>query len=123
MSREEEKELYEAIKKHDRSKGGDCYGSSGAYIKAALRNFHHKEQAYELQEQWQNAMKEQMERLAAEQTKAFLTALEEHDEKLVTMVSQAVQDVIARDKMSGVVIPDTVEETMPEEAMAYLASL
>ena len=70
MTREDEKELYEAIKGHS-----DCYGSSGEYIKAALKHFHSMEQEYELQERLQDYMKEQMEQLVVEQRKVFMEAL------------------------------------------------
>ena len=38
LDREDERELYETIRKHSRHVAGDEYGSAGAYIKAALRD-------------------------------------------------------------------------------------
>ena len=134
MVREDEKELYEAIKEHS-----DCYGSSGAYIKAALKHFHSREQEYELQERLQDYMKEQMEQLVVEQRKVFMEALEEHDQKLVTMILSGVnltatvpvvdvkENSIATAKVTNhskkfersETLLDTNED-IPEEALAYL---
>ena len=142
MVREDEKELYEAIKGHS-----DCYGSSGAYIKAALKHFHSMEQEYELQECLQDYMKEQMEQLVVEQRKVFMEALEEHDQKLVTMILSGVnltatvpvvdtkENAIATAKVTNhskkferseplpveefEPFPDA-DEDIPEEALAYL---
>lgn len=134
MVREDEKELYEAIKGYS-----DCYGSSGAYIKAALKHFHSREQEYELQERLQDYMKEQMEQLVVEQRKVFMEALEEHDQKLVTMILSGVnltatvpvvdvkENSIATAKVTNhskkfersETLLDTNED-IPEEALAYL---
>ena len=134
MVREDEKELYEAIKGHS-----DYYGSSGAYIKAALKHFHSREQEYELQERLQDYMKEQMEQLVVEQRKVFMEALEEHDQKLVTMILSGVnltatvpvvdvkENSIATAKVTNhskkfersETLLDTNED-IPEEALAYL---
>ena len=40
LSKEDERELYEAIMGHNRDNENDPYGSSGAYIKAALKCYH-----------------------------------------------------------------------------------
>lgn len=39
IAKEEERELYHAIMKHGRGRENDIYGSSGAYVKAALRHY------------------------------------------------------------------------------------
>ena len=124
MEKDDERELYESIKGHD------CYGSSGAYIKAALKYFCSKEKEYELQERLQSFFEEQMERMLTEQTKAFVDALAEHDQKLLSMaltgasittpkepiveVELSNQSIVVEPQM-----PDASED-IPAEALAYL---
>jgi succinate dehydrogenase flavin-adding protein (antitoxin of CptAB toxin-antitoxin module) len=125
LSHAEEKELYDAIKGHDRSNAEDSYGSSGAYIKAALKHFHGRERQYQLQERLQEFIQEQMEK----QTKTFLSVLEEHDKRLVELVVKTVMEGKAESKLSdfaNTVSSDVAKsewEDIPEEAMDYLASL
>lgn len=97
------------------------------------------EQEYELQERLQDYMKEQMEQLVVEQRKVFMEALEEHDQKLVTMILSGVnltatvpvvdvkENSIATAKVTNhskkfersETLLDTNED-IPEEALAYL---
>lgn len=51
IAKEEERELYHAIMRHSRGRENDIYGSSGAYVKAALKHYHRQESELELQEQ------------------------------------------------------------------------
>ena len=48
LSRADERELYQAIMKHGRNMENNIYGSSGAYVKAALRHYHRQESQLEL---------------------------------------------------------------------------
>ncbi|MCI8781288.1 MAG: hypothetical protein HFH70_11515 [Lachnospiraceae bacterium] len=57
LSRTDERELYEAIMKHGRNMENDIYGSSGAYVKAALKHYHRQESELELQEQYRQEMR------------------------------------------------------------------
>ena len=128
MEKEDERELYESIKGHD------CYGSSGAYIKAALKYFCSKEKEYELQERLQSFFEGQMERMLTEQTKAFVDALAEHDQKLLSMaltgVSIATPVMAVKEPTVKAEVPNqsiVVEPQMPDasedipaEALAYL---
>lgn len=45
IAKAEERELYHAIMKHGRGNENDLYGSSGAYLKAALKHYHRQEKA------------------------------------------------------------------------------
>lgn len=113
LDREEEKELYEAIRQHNRQVSGDVYGSAGAYIKTALRYYQKKESGARLQEQFQADMEEYMQKLASSEKEEFLKALEEHDKQLVSMVLEEVMPMLG--KISAVV-PDpgtSVADTVP----------
>lgn len=138
MAREDERELYEAIIKHNRGKKDDPYGSSGAYIKAALRSYHGKERDLQQQEQFREEMQAYIHSLSNKQRELFLSALDMHDQKLITTIVESVVSALAGPTlMSGVVqtmgkvainsgdtpIKDPVGETMPEEALSYLESL
>ncbi|MCM1493651.1 MAG: hypothetical protein NC180_10550 [Muribaculaceae bacterium] len=96
LDREEEKELYEAIRQHNRQVSGDVYGSAGAYIKTALRYYQKKESGARLQEQFQADMEEYLQKLASSEKEEFLKALEEHDQQLVSMVLEAVMPMLGK---------------------------
>ena len=145
ISKEEERELYEAIMGHNRDKANDPYGSSGAYIKAALKFYHRNEMQIEQQEHFKEEMQEYLRMQANEQREQFLKALEMHDQKMVAMIVESVASALARMeflpsvkpsteennpyfvkenlKINSVNLQDSIEETMPEEAFSYLQNL
>lgn len=145
VSKEDERELYEAIMGHTRDKANDPYGSSGAYIKAALKFYHGNEMQIEQQEHFKEEMQEYLRMQANEQRELFLKALEIHDLKMVAMIVESVASALARmefqpsakpsteeDNPSSVKknlkinldnLQDSIEETMPEEAFSYLQNL
>ena len=90
LSRADERELYQAIMKHGRNMENDIYGSSGAYVKAALRHYHRQESELELQEQYRQEMRNYLKELADLQGEVFLEKLMEHDKRLAVMVADAV---------------------------------
>lgn len=90
LSRADERELYQAIMKHGRNMENDIYGSSGAYVKAALRYYHRQESELELQEQYRQEMRCYLKELAELQGEVFLERLVEHDKRLAVMVADAV---------------------------------
>ncbi len=90
IAKEEERELYHVIMKHGRGRENDIYGSSGAYVKAALRHYHRQESEMELQEQNRQEMQSYLKELAEKQGKVFLDKLVEHDKRLAVMVADAV---------------------------------
>lgn len=102
LSRPEERELYQEIMKHGCNVENDIYGSSGAYVKAALKHYHRQESKLELQEQNRQAMQDYMRELAEEQGKVFLERLAEHVKRLVAMVVEAVMNVFCEVKISNV---------------------
>ena len=102
LSRSDERELYQEIMKHGRNVENDIYGSSGAYVKAALRHYYRQESRLELQEQNRQEMQEYMRELAEEQGKVFLERLAEHDKRLMAMVVEAVMNVFSEVKVSGI---------------------
>ena len=75
LDREEERELYETIRQHSRHVAGDTYGSAGAYIKAALRDYRRQEQDVGLREQFQSDMEEYLQKLAVSERDEFMKAL------------------------------------------------
>lgn len=145
LSKEDERELYEAIMGHNRDKANDSYGSSGAYIKAALKFYHGNEMQMEQQERFKEEIQEYLLMQANEQRELFLKALEIHDQKMVAMIVESVASTLARmeyqpsvkqhreenntsslKKVQGNksdVLQDTIDETMPEEAFSYLQNI
>ena len=101
IAKAEERELYHAIMKHGRGKENDLYGSSGAYVKAALRHYHRQESELELQEQKRQEMQSYLEELAEKQGEVFLDKLAEHDKRLVAMVAEAVMRAVDGGKVSA----------------------
>ena len=102
IAKEEERELYHAIMKHGRGRENDIYGSSGAYVKAALKHYHRQESQMELQEQYRQKMRCYLRELAELQGEVFLKKLSEHDEKLAVTVAEAVVRAVGDVKVSDV---------------------
>ena len=102
IAKEEERELYHAIMRHGRGRENDIYGSSGAYVKAALRHYHRQESELELQEQYQQEMRGYLKELAELQREVFLDGLSEHDKKLADTVAEAVVRAVGSIKVSGI---------------------
>lgn len=102
IAKEEERELYHAIMKHGRGKENDLYGSSGAYVKAALKYYHRQESKLELQEQNRQEMQDYLKELAEKQGEVFLENLVEHDKRLAVMVAEAVMRAVGGIKISDV---------------------
>ncbi len=100
IAKEEERELYHAIMRHGRGKENDIYGSSGAYVKAALRHYHRQESELELQEQYRQEMRCYLKELAEEQREVFLDGLLEHDKELAATVAEAVMRAVGGIKIS-----------------------
>ena len=148
LSKEDERELYEAIIGHNRDNVNvnDPYGSSGAYIKAALKCYHGNEMQMVQQEHFKEEMQEYLQRQANEQRELFLKALEVHDQKMVAMIVESVASTLAmmeyqpsvkqyreenntsslekvQGKRAEIILQDTIDETMPEEAFSYLQNL
>lgn len=100
IAKEEERELYHAIMRHGRGRENDIYGSSGAYVKAALKHYHRQESELELQEQYQQEMRNYLKELAEEQGEVFLDKLVEHDKELAVTVAEAVMRVVGGGKVT-----------------------
>lgn len=102
LSRADERELYQAIMKHGRNMENDIYGSSGAYVKAALKHYHRQESELELQEQYRQEMRNYLKELSELQGEVFLEKLVEHDNRLAVMVAEAVMGAVGGIKASGI---------------------
>lgn len=100
IAKEEERELYHAIMKHGRGREDDVYGSSSAYVKAALRHYYRQESKLKLQEQYQQEMRSYLKELAKEQREVFLDGLAEHDKELAVIVAEAVMRAVDGIKVS-----------------------
>lgn len=101
LSRADERELYQAVMKHGRNVKDDIYGSSGAYVKAALRHYHRQESELELQEQYRQEMRSFLKELAEKQGEVFLDKLVEHDKRLAAMVAEAVMRAVDGGKVTA----------------------
>lgn len=101
LSRADERELYEAVMKHGRNMKNDIYGSSGAYVKAALKHYHRQESELELQEQYRQEMRNDLKELAELQGEVFLEKLVEHDKRLAAMVAEAIMRAVGGAKDSN----------------------
>ena len=102
LSRADERELYQAIMKHGRNMENNIYGSSGAYVKAALRHYHRQESELELQEQYRQEMQNYLKELAELQGEVFLGKLVEHDNRLAAMVAEVVMGAVGGIQISGI---------------------
>lgn len=100
IAKEEERELYHAIMRHGRGRENDVYGSSGAYVKAALKHYHRQESELEMQEQYWQEMRCYLKELAELQGEVFLEKLVEHDNRLAVMVADAVFRAVDGGKVS-----------------------
>ncbi len=100
LSRADERELFQEILKHGRNVENDIYGSSGAYVKAALRHYRRQENELELQEQYRQEMRCYLQELAEKQGEVFLDKLVEHDKRLASMVAEAVIHAVGDIKIS-----------------------
>lgn len=101
IAKEEERELYHAIMKHRRGRENDIYGSSGAYVKAALRHYHRRESELELQEQNRQEMQSYLKELAEKQGEVYLDKLVEHDKRMAAMVAEAVMHAVDGGKVTA----------------------
>lgn len=104
IAKEEEWELYHAIMRHGRGRENDVYGSSGAYVKAALKHYHRQESELELQEQYRQEMQNYLKELAELQGEVFMGKLVEHDNRLAAMVAEAVVGAASGIKVSSIEI-------------------
>lgn len=101
LSRADERELYQAVMKHGRNVKDDIYGSSGAYVKAALRHYHKQESELEQQGQYRQEMRSFLKELAEKQGEVFLDKLVEHDKRLAAMVAEAVMRAVDGGKVTA----------------------
>lgn len=107
LDREDERELYETIRKHSRHVAGDEYGSAGAYIKAALRDYRRQEKNVGLREQFQSDMEKYLQKLAISERDEFMKALAEHDKRLASVMLELLMPLLG----SGSVM-DSVPENI-----------
>lgn len=107
LDREDERELYETIWQHSRHVPGDVYGSAGAYIKAALRDYQKQEKDVRLREQFQSDMEKYLQKLAVSEREEILKALEEHDKRLVSVMLELLMPMMGSGSVVGS-IPENV---------------
>ena len=107
LDREEERELYETIRQHSRHVAGDAYGSAGAYIKAALRDYRRQEKDVGLREQFQSDMEKYLQKLAVSEREEILKALEEHDKRLVSVMLELLMPLLGSGFLAGSVPENT----------------
>ena len=100
IAKEEERDLYHAIMRHGRGRDNDIYGSSSAYVKAALKSYHRQESELELQEQNRQEIQSYLKELAEKQSEVFLGKLVEHDKRLAAMVAEAVMRAVDGGKVT-----------------------
>ena len=103
LAREEEKKLYDEVMSHGRNVPGDIYGSSGAYVKAALSSYIADKEKSDRGHLLKEQMKEYLEMLSKQQGREFMDKLNEHDEKLTGQIMGIVQNVLSGLSGSGAV--------------------
>lgn len=103
LAREEEKKLYDEVMSHSRNVPGDIYGSSGAYVKAALSAYGADREKSDREHLLKEQMKEYLEMLSKQQGRKFMDKLNEHDEKLTRQIMGIVQNVLFGLAESGAV--------------------
>ena len=103
LAREEEKKLYDEVMSHSRNVPGDIYGSSGAYVKAALSAYGADREKSDREHILKEQMKEYLEMLSKQQGREFMDRLKEHDEKLAGQIMGIVQNVLSGLAESGAV--------------------
>lgn len=113
LDREDERELYEIIRQHSRHVAGDEYGSAGAYIKAALRDYQRQEKDAGLREQFQSDMEKYLQKLAVSERDELMKALAEHDKRLVSVMLELLMPM-----MRSGFITDSVSENTGMDGMA-----
>lgn len=101
LAREEEKKLYDEVMSHGRNVSGDIYGSSGAYVKAALSAYGADREKSDREHLFKEQMKEYLEMLSKQQGREFMDKLNEHDEKLTGQIMGIVQNVLSGLAESG----------------------
>ncbi len=131
LDREEERELYETIRQHNRHVAGDEYGSAGAYIKAALREYRKQEKNVGLREQFQSDMEKYLQKLAVSEREEILKALTEHDKRLLSVMlellmpllgSGSVMDSVPENiGMGGMVQRQSKQEVVPDDGKCSIA--
>ncbi len=107
LDREDERELYETIRQHNRHVAGDVYGSAGAYIKAALRDYRRQEKNVGLREQFQSDMEKYLQKLAVSERDEIMKALAEHDKRLVSVMLELLMPMMGSGTVVGSV-PENV---------------
>lgn len=103
LAREEEKKLYDEVMSHSRNVPGDIYGSSGAYVKAALSAYGADREKSDREHLLKEQIKEYLEMLSKQQGREFMDRLKEHDEKLAGQIIGIVQNVLSGLAESGAV--------------------
>ena len=103
LAREDEKRLYDEIMSHGRNVPDDIYGSSGAYVKAALSAYGADREKSDREHLFGEQMKEYLEMLSRKQSEDFLDKLAVHDDKLTEQIMGIVQNVLAGLAGSGTV--------------------
>lgn len=121
LDREEERELYETIRQHSRHVKGDLYGSAGAYIKTALRDYQRKKKDVRLREQFQSDMEKYLQKLAVSEREEFLKALEEHDKRLASVMLELLMPLMGSGSgpentgMDGIAKRKFRQENIPDD--------
>lgn len=145
IKREDERALYEMIMSHNHGGADDPYGSGGAYIKAALKNFYVNESQVRQQETCSSQIKDLLNESLSLQKEFIRNNLEVYHDRLIKEISESIANALAdstvllsnnredsiRDTLvMGNTIKDEIckpiieaEETMPEEALSYLQNL
>lgn len=123
LDREDERELYETIRKHSRHVAGDEYGSAGAYIKAALRDYRRQEKDAGLREQFQSDMEKYLQKLAVSERDEFMKALAEHDKRLASVMLELLMPLLGSGTVVGSVpenigMGGTAKQESRQEAVA-----
>lgn len=114
LSRENERKLYEEVMSHNREIPDDPYGSSGAFVKAAVRFYMQDRDRIESENRSREQLQEYIDRSVEAAGEVFLKKLQEHDQ---SRMLENLTNVVKTIQSGGGVVPDirTDEGSSPDD--------
>ena len=152
LSRENERKMYDEVMSHSREIADDPYGSTGAYIKTAIRFYMQDRERIESENRSREQLQEYIDRSVEAAGEVFLKKLQEHDQSRMlenlTNVVKTIQsgggiatgistdesggsdDVTGMEPKKKSKVQEVIdrldaesEEMPPEDALSYLSHL
>ena len=95
ISRENEKRLYDEVKRHNRNIKDDPYGSEGAYIKAAVAHYMKKKDQTETISFSPEQLQDLMEQIVEKTCEAFLKKQDDNDQSRLEYLAKVIHTLQA----------------------------